>query len=143
MPILRALLGTCVILALCALFSRNRRAISWRIVVSGIVLQIAFGLLIFRTSIGESALASLSDLFSGLLEFSYEGSAFVFGDLGKKESASGLILAFQVLPIVIYFAALMAILYHLGIMQVFIFGLSRLLSKALGVSGAESMAMGN
>jgi CNT family concentrative nucleoside transporter len=131
-----------VILAICAALSRNRRAVSGRVVVVGLLLQALLGLLVFGTTMGAGTLQALTDLFRTVLEFSYQGSAFVFGELGKRaERQDAFSLAFQVLPLVIYFAALMALLYHLRVMQVVIYLLARLLGRALRVSGSESMAV--
>ena len=143
MPIARGLLGIAVLLGLCFALSSARRAIRWRVVVTGIALQVALCLLIFKTTVGHQVLEAVASFFTRLLEFSYAGSELVFGELGKKagDSSLGFVLAFQALPILIFFAALMAILYHLGIMQVVVYGFARALGVLLRVSGAESMAV--
>ena len=141
MDTVRALFGVAVTLGICIALSSNRRAINYRLVLSGIAVQALLGLLVFGTAVGSTALEGLAALFAKLLAFSYEGTGFVFGDLGRADSQSGFILGLQALPIAIYFAALAAILYHVGIMQVVIYGFSRLLSRLLPVSGAESMVM--
>lgn len=141
MDILRGALGVAVILGLCAAFSTDRRAISGRLIMAGLALQILLGLLVFRTSVGESSVQAITEAFTRVLDFSYTGSSFVFGTIGSKDAPGGPYLAFQMLPIIIYFAAIMAILYHLGIMQVVIYLFARLLGHLLRVSGAESMAV--
>jgi CNT family concentrative nucleoside transporter len=128
-----------VILAVCHLLSRNRRAISYRVVVWGLILQLLLGLLVFKTEAGRFCFQKVTDVVVRILEFSYEGSGFVFGSLGKK--GADFSLAFQALPILIYFSALLALLYHLGIMQVVVYAFARVLGKLLKVSGAESMAV--
>jgi CNT family concentrative nucleoside transporter len=139
MQTLRGLLGVLVILAICFALSRNRRAIKCRVVVAGLVLQLLLALVLFRTESGRAVFAGLTVFAEKFLSFSYAGSAFVFGDLGKQGGPFA--LAFQALPIVIYFSAVMAALYHLGIMQVAVYCLGRALGKVLGVSGAEAMSV--
>ena len=141
MEILRGILGVAVVLGLSAALSTNRRAIPYRLIIAGLTLQILLGLFVFNTSLGENSVRAVTDVFTTILDFSYEGSAFVFGAIGRKDAADGPFLAFQMLPIIIYFAAIMAILYHLGIMQVIIYGFSRVLGRLLKISGAESMAV--
>lgn len=142
---MRGILGIAVILAICWLLSRNRRAIPYRVVVSGIFLQVVLGLLVFKTSVGQSVVQGLSDFFRRVLEFSYEGSSFVFGPLGTRDGLASepgaSFLAFQALPIVIYFSALTAGLYHFGILQAVVYAFARVLGKLLRVSGAESMVV--
>jgi len=142
MQALRGILGIVVILGICTLLSRNRRAIKLRVVFWGLVLQLLLGLLIFKTQSGANVFQELANLVRRFLEFSYEGSSFVFGTLGKKAEQGGVYcLAFQALPIIIYFSAVMAILYHLRIMQVVVYVFARILGALLRVSGAESMVI--
>lgn len=139
MSVVRGGFGILVLLTICLLLSRNRRAIPYRIIGVGLLLQIALGLVVFKTTAGAQTLRSLTSGFARLLEFSYAGSSFVFGPLGDK--GEGFVLAFQVLPILIFFAALMAIVYHLRIMQIVVYLFARILGGLLRVSGAESMAV--
>ena len=139
MQIVRGILGIVVILAICVIFSRNRGAIRYRVVIWGLVLQLLLGLLVFKTERGQEFFQNVTNGVVRILEFSYEGSGFVFGNLGKKGSDFN--LAFHALPILIYFSALLALLYHLGIMQVVVYAFARVLGKLLQVSGAESMAV--
>lgn len=97
MDYLRGLLGLVVLISIASLFSRNRRAIDWKLVGIGIVLQIIFGLLITQVGFVASAFQMVSRGFVTFLDFSVEGAAFLFGDLARSES-SGHIFAFQVLP---------------------------------------------
>jgi CNT family concentrative nucleoside transporter len=139
MQVLRGILGIAVILAICLALSRNRRAINLRLVASGVGLQVLLGLLVFKTEAGAALFRALADFVTRVLEFSYAGTGFVFGSLGQKGAPS--CLAFQALPIVIYFSALMAVLYHFGVLQVVVFAMARILGKLLRVSGAESMVV--
>jgi CNT family concentrative nucleoside transporter len=142
MSVARGAFGIVVILAICLLLSRNRRAVSYRIVLGGLLVQIVLGLVVFKTAAGEQALRSLTTAFTRVLEFSYVGSGFVFGPLGTKgDDPNAFVLAFQILPIVIFFAALMAVFYHFRIMQIGVYVVARLLSSLLKISGAESMVV--
>lgn len=140
MEYVRGLIGIAVILGLCILLSTNRRRISYRLIVTGLLLQILLALAVFKTAAGAAVVKAVADGFNTVLEYSYSGSEFLFGSLGKKESAEPF-LAFRMLPIIIFFAAIMAVLYHLGIMQVLIYVLARLMGRVLRVSGAESIAV--
>ncbi len=139
MQLLRGLLGVIVILGICLLLSRNRRAIRIRVVWTGLALQVALAVTLFKTEWGKSGVDWLTRFAEKFLSFSYTGSQFVFGDLGQK--GGGFYLAFQALPIVIYFSAVTAVLYHLGILQVAVWAAGRVLGKILGVSGAEAMSV--
>lgn len=141
MQILRGLLGISTLLGLCYLLSWNRRAIRLRPVVVGLLLQVLLGLLVFKTRAGETFFQELAAFTLRFFEFSYKGSEFVFGPLGKPSEGGVFYLAFQALPILIYFSAVMAVLYHIGVMQVVVYAFSRIMGKLLGVSGAESMAV--
>jgi CNT family concentrative nucleoside transporter len=132
-------LGMMVILATSALFSKNRRAISWRVVAWGLGLQLSIALFVLRTSIGFSMLDKTSRGAVWLLNFSFEGSKFVFGSLGDTKGSLGVIFAFQVLPIIIYIACLSAILYYLRVLPILVKFVGKLMSWLMGTSGAESL----
>src|SRR5918912_1989973 len=109
------LLGLVTMLALAFLFSTNRRAIRPKTVLWGLGLQIAFAIFVLKAEVGRVLFQKAGDLVNKLLSYSYVGSEFVFGDLGKQNDAFN--FAFKVLPTVIFIAAFFAILYHYGIMQ--------------------------
>ncbi|MGQ9591109.1 MAG: NupC/NupG family nucleoside CNT transporter [Planctomycetota bacterium] len=138
MHVLRGLLGVGAILALLWILSRDRRSIDWRLVASALGVHFLLAVLCLETPWGSWVFRELAAAVQRLLEFSYEGSGFVFGSLGSKDAPEAF-LAFRALPIVIYFAALTSILYHFGVLQVAIYGVSRALGFFLRVSGAESM----
>lgn len=115
-----------------------RRNVRWVGIASGLVLLIVFAALSLRTPL-SSVFEWASAAVNALLAFSNKGAAFVFGPL-VTDSRIGFVFAFQVLPTVIFFAALMAAMYYLGAMQVVIRGAGRLLSRWLGTSGAESFS---
>src|SRR5215469_774080 len=136
---LTGLLGIAVILGLAYLFSTDRRAIKLKTVAWGLGLQLALGLFVLRVTSGEWLFEKAGNGAKRLLDFSYVGSAFVFGDLGQQHSSLGLIFAFQVLPTIIFIAAFFAVLYHLGIMQIIIRAAAWIMTIIMGASGAESL----
>ncbi|MBE3653010.1 NupC/NupG family nucleoside CNT transporter [Vibrio navarrensis] len=140
MSILFGLLGVSALLGCAVLLSESRRSINWRTVSRALLMQVGFAALVLYFPWGQVALASLSGAVSGLLGFADEGIAFLFGDL----ASSGFIFAVRVLPIIIFFSALISALYYLGIMQKVIQFLGGGIQKFLGTSKAESLvATGN
>ncbi len=134
---LTGVLGLLVFLSLAYAFSTNRRAIRWRTVIVGLILQLLFAVFVLRVPIGQRIIQAGGDGAKKLLSYSYAGSEFVFGDLGKPGSA--FYFAFQVLPVIIFIAAFFAILYHYGIMQFFIRVAARIMMRFMAASGAESL----
>lgn len=132
-------LGLIVLLALAWLFSTNRKAIRWRVVATGIGLQILFAVFVMRVRWGQRAIAAAGDGARRLLACSFAGSHFVFGEAGAQNSSLGFIFAFQVLPAIIFIAAFFAILYYFGIMQLVIRLIATVMEKTMGASGAESL----
>ena len=133
------LLGLLTMLLLAWLFSTNRRAIRVRTVAWGLGLQILFAFLVLRWSFGRDAMAYAGNGVNRLLSYAFAGSEFVFGEFGKQHSSYGSIIAFQVLPTIIFISALFAVLYHLGIMQIVIRGFAWAMQRTMGISGAESL----
>lgn len=132
------LLGLAVILATAWVFSSNRKAIQPRVLLWGLGLQFVFAFLVLRTDAGF-LFQKASVAVNHLIEYSFEGSKFVFGDkLGVKTDMFGVVFAFQVLPIVIFIASLFSILYYFGIMQIFVKAMAVVMQKVMGTSGAES-----
>ena len=136
---LTGVLGIATILCLAYLFSTNRKAIRLKTIAWGLGLQLALGLFVLRVPSGEWLFQKAGNGAKRLLDFSYVGSSFVFGDLGSDHSSLGLIFAFQVLPTIIFIAAFFAVLYHLGVMQLVIRGAAWLMTVIMGASGAESL----
>jgi CNT family concentrative nucleoside transporter len=132
-------LGLLTMLGLAFAFSTNRRAIRLKTVAWGLGLQLALGLFVLRVKSGEWLFQLAGNGAKKLLDFSYAGSVFVFGELGKQQSSLGLIFAFQVLPTIIFIAALFAVLYHLGVMQLIIRAGAWVMTRVMGASGAESL----
>jgi concentrative nucleoside transporter, CNT family len=132
-------LGLLVMLGLAYLFSTDRRAIKLKTVAWGLGLQIGLAFLVIYWTLGQRLFFRAGAAVTRLLDYSYQGSEFVFGELGKQQSSLGFIFAFQVLPAIIFIAALFALLYYLGIMQVVIRGAAWLMQRIMGASGAESL----
>ena len=150
---LQPLIGLVGILAVAYALSTNRRAISLRIVGWGLGLQVLFALIVLKTEAGIRAFQWLGGKIQDLLHYSVEGSRFVFGPLGDvavwskvMNTALGaeggqyaVIFAFQILPTIIFIAALFAILYYLGVMQVIVRMFAVVMNRVMGASGAESL----
>ncbi len=133
------LLGMAAILGLAYLFSTNRRAIRMKTVAWGLGLQVAFAFVVLDTNIGREVFAVIGAAVTKLLDYSYYGSTFVFGDLGAKNSKLGLLFAFQVLPTIIFIAAIFAVLYYYGIMPFIVKQAAKLMTRLMAASGAESL----
>jgi CNT family concentrative nucleoside transporter len=136
---LTGVLGIAAILGGAYLFSTDRRAIKLKTVAWGLGLQFALGLFVLRVRSGQALFGALGAAAKHLLDFSYVGSTFVFGELGKSDSSLGLIFAFQVLPTIIFIAAFFAVLYHIGVMQIVIRAAAWVMTVIMGASGAESL----
>jgi concentrative nucleoside transporter, CNT family len=132
-------LGMITMMGLAYAFSTNRRAIRYKTVAWGLGLQIAFAFLVMRSDYGRLAFEKLGAGANWLLDFAYYGTSFVFGDLGEKNSPRGFYFAFQALPTIIFIAALFAVLYYLGIMQLIVKAAARVMTSLMGASGAESL----
>ncbi len=133
------ILGLLTMLGLAYVFSTNRRAIRVKTVAWGLGLQIAMAVFVLKVEAGERLFQRLGDGAKHLLDFSYYGSEFIFGELGKQQSSIGFIFAFQVLPTIIFIAAFFAVLYHVGIMQLIIRAGAWVMTTVMGASGAESL----
>lgn len=152
------LLGIATMLGLAVLMSYDRKRIDWKLVASGLGLQTLFGLIVLKTETGRLVFQRVGDLITSLLGFQEQGARFVFGNLvqstvpvsgGPAEGAgmvanTGAYFAFNVLPTIIFFSALMSVMYYLGVMQVIVKGLAFVMQKSLKTSGPETLsASGN
>jgi CNT family concentrative nucleoside transporter len=133
------ILGLVTMLGLAYIFSTNRKAIRLKTVGWGLGLQIVFAVFVLKINIGRTLFQKAGDAVNRLLSYAFAGSQFVFGDLGQQGSHLGFYFAFQVLPTVIFICALFAVLYYAGVMQVVIKGAAWLMTRLMGVSGAESL----
>src|SRR5690349_16969562 len=140
MDILFGLFGLAVLIGIAWLFSLNRRAVDWKLVVTGVTLQIAFASLVLLVPGGRDVFDALGQAFVKVLSFVAAGSNFIFGGL-MDTSKYGFIFAFQVLPTIIFFAALMGVLYHLGVMQFIVRVMAWAITKVMRVSGAETTSV--
>lgn len=132
-------LGIFTFLGIAFLFSNNKKSINWRLVAIGLSIQSSFALLVLKVPMGQIFFAKLGNMVDKLLEFTNEGTHFIFGNLIGNNSI-GFVFAFQVLPTIIFFSALMEILYYLGVMQLIINIISKGLSRLLQTSGAETVS---
>ena len=132
-------LGLITMLGLAYLFSTDRKAIKLKAVLWGVGLQLVFAVFVLKFEIGRLLFEKAGFLVNKLLSFSYIGSEFVFGEIGKKVSLLGFSFAFQVLPTIIFIAAFFALLYHIGVMQLVIRAAAWIMTRVMGVSGAESL----
>ena len=134
------LFGLAVLIGIAWLFSNNKKSVDWKLVATGITLQMAFAALVLLVPGGKDAFDALGNGFVKVLSFVNAGSSFIFGDL-MDTTKYGFIFAFQVLPTIIFFAALMSVLYHLGVMQVIVRAMAWAITKVMRVSGAETTSV--
>ena len=137
----RALIGILAFVAIAWVFSSNRRAISWRVVIGGVALQIALALLLLGVPITAQWFEVFAMFIAKAIGMASAGSEFLFGSLAQSDGPAGFVFAFRVLPVIIYFAAVMALFYHIGLMQRVIAGMAWVMRRTLGVSGAESLSV--
>ncbi|KKQ32693.1 MAG: Nucleoside transporter, NupC family [candidate division TM6 bacterium GW2011_GWF2_37_49] len=136
-----SLLGIVMILGMALLFSRNRRKISIRLVGGAVLMQVLLSFLILKTNVGRDFFIQLSFAFKGLYEFADAGSRFVFGGLADAGGAWGFVFAIKVLPVIVFFGALMSLLYHFGVVQVLVKSIACIIRPILGTSGAETLSV--
>ena len=137
---LRGLLGLTVLLAIAISCSANRKNISWKTVGIGLLIQFILAIGILRVGWIQSIFEAMGKLFVSILDFTNAGSIFLFGDLMNAESY-GFIFVFQILPTIVFFAALTSLLFYLGVIQVVVKFLALALTKVLKISGAESLSV--
>ena len=148
MIFLRALLGVLFFCGLAWLLSEHRRRVSWRLVGLGLALQLGVAWVVLDTGAGQRAFLVAADVARKLIGMTDYGSQMVFGPLADPAvlapvlgAENAFVLAFKALTTIIFFSALMSILYHLGVMQVVVWAIARVMSALMRVSGAESTAM--
>lgn len=150
--LVRGTFGLALLLGIAFLFSNNKKKINWRLVVTGILIQVLFAIFILHSETLRSwffPLGWIKDIINwlgsaivALLGFTMEGAIFVFGKLAINGGADslGFFFAFQVLPTIIFVSALTSVLYYLGILQIVVKGMAWVMAKLLGTSGAESLS---
>jgi CNT family concentrative nucleoside transporter len=134
---LLSVLGLAVFLGLCWAASTRRKSVRWRVVAWGMGLQVLFALLILKTAPGYAVFDWLSGAFARLIGFTDAGAEFVWGHL-YREKTSFVFFLHALMPIV-FFSALMTLLYHLGVMQWVVCGIAKLMQRTMGTSGSETL----
>ncbi len=141
MDILRGLLGITVLILFCLAFSNNRKAVDWKLVGIGLIIQILLALLILKGPGVSWFFEQIAGFFVKLIDYSDAGARFIFGNLTDANNpAIGYIFAFKVLPTILFYSAVSAILYYYGVLQKIIYGMAWFMSRFMGLSGPESLA---
>jgi concentrative nucleoside transporter, CNT family len=138
--VFRGLLGIAAFIGIAYAFSENRRAVPWRLVGAGLLLQIICGVLVLKVDAVRACVDAVGNLFVAILDFNRAGSQFLFGSLITETKSFGYIFAFQVLPTVIFFSALTSLLFYMGLLQKVVYAFAWLMSKTMKLSGAESLS---
>lgn len=154
MDFLRGIFGILVLLSIAFALSKDRKAINWRLVASGLTIQFVFAVFILKGRLLETYFSPLgwpkaffswvSSFFVLVLRFTTDGATFIFGALSFSPGTPGSLgffFAFQVLPTIVFFASLTSLLYHYGILQRVVSVMAKGMQKALGTSGAESLSV--
>jgi len=136
----RGALGMVAILLIAYLFSNNRRAVNWRTVGIGLLLQLCIAVGILKVNFIQKGFDAVGSIFVLILDFTRAGSQFLLGNLLDTQSF-GYIFVFQVLPTIIFFSALTSLLFYLGVIQIVVKAMAWALSKLLNISGAESLSV--
>lgn len=136
---LRGILGIAVLTGILYLFSSKKKQIPWKLVGLGFMLQVVFAVGILHVPFIAVLFDKISSFFVVILDFTKQGSGFLFGGLLDINS-SGFIFAFQILPTIIFFSALTSLFFYLGILQKIVYGLSWVMGKFLKISGAENLS---
>jgi CNT family concentrative nucleoside transporter len=151
--ILFGLVGLILLVGIAWLFSDNKSRISWRLVATGLGLQLLFALFVLKTPWGSLVFDAIGSFFVKVISFTNEGAGFVFGVIADQSQFEqgfpeelrlkgvGFSFAFQVLPTIIFFSSLMSVLYHMGLMQKIVQGMAWVMAKLMRVSGAESISV--
>ena len=137
----RGALGMAVLVLISFLFSSNRKAIKWKTVGIGLALQLLIAIGVLKVPLVKLIFEKIGEVFVSILDFTRAGSKFLFEGLVVDMDTFGFIFAFQVLPTIIFFSALTSVLFYLGIIQKVVRALAWLLTKSLGISGAESLSI--
>lgn len=151
MDYLRGIIGIAVIVLIAWICSANRKRIDWRLVITGLILQLVIAVLVLKVPIVRSGFETIGAAFVRFLSFGLDGAAFLFGDLARNSDAVagarhnlGFLFAFQALPVLIFFSAVTSGLYYLGVLQKIVHVFAWIMAKTMRLSGAESLsAAGN
>jgi CNT family concentrative nucleoside transporter len=138
--VLFGLFGLAVLVGIAFVFSNNKRSVDWKLVLTGVTLQIAFAAIVLKLPGGREVFNAIATGFVKLLDYVREGSTFIFGSLMDSQKF-GYVFAVQVLPTIVFFASLTGVLYHLGVMQKIVKGMAWVITKVMRVSGAETTSV--
>jgi concentrative nucleoside transporter, CNT family len=138
--VIRGLLGMFILIFIAYLFSSNRRAVSWKVVGIGLLVQVSLAFGVLQVPAVQYFFEMVGSIFVVILDFTAAGTEFLFGSFLDTERF-GFIFAFQVLPTIVFFSALTSLLFYLGIIQKIVYGLAWLMTKAMRLSGAESLSV--
>jgi concentrative nucleoside transporter, CNT family len=139
LSILRGIFGLIILFIIGYLFSKNRKAIDWKLVLKGTLLQVVLAILILKVPFVSNIFDFLAKAFARVIEFAHNGALFLFGQ-GDTMPSMMKNFAFWILPSVIFFSALSSLLYYFGILQFVVKGMAWVMKRVLGISGAESVA---
>jgi concentrative nucleoside transporter, CNT family len=138
--VLFGLFGLAVLVGIAFCFSNNKRVVDWKLVATGVALQVAFAAVVLKVPLGRDIFDAIATGFVRLLDYVEVGSGFIFGSL-LDTSKFGVIFAVKVLPTIVFFAALTGVLYHLGVMQQIVKAMAWVITKVMRVSGAETTSV--
>lgn len=136
----RGLLGIVILLGVGFILSRNKKAISWPLILKSLGLQIVIALLVLKVGFVKRGFDGVAFFFQKLLDFSGEGAAFVFGPLVTNTETFGYIFACQVLPTIVFFSGLTSVLYYLNLLQYVVYAFAWVMKRTMRISGVESLA---
>ena len=138
--IFRGFIGIFSIIMICYIFSNNRKKISWKLVFTGLFIQLIFAIAVLKIPFVSSIFQLISDMFIELLQFTKSGAIFLFGETLVNDNRFGATFAFQILPTIVFFSALTSLLFYLGILQKIVYFFAKIIKRLLNLSGAESLA---
>jgi len=138
--LLRGIIGIIFVLSVCYLLSSNKSKVKWNIVLKGLLIQFIFAICILKIPVIEYVFNGVSNIFLSLLNFTKDGSIFLFGETLVNDPSFGAIFAFQILPTIVFFSALTSVLFYLGILQKIVYFFASIMRRTMNLSGSESLA---
>lgn len=138
--LLRGIIGIIFVLGVCYLLSSNKSKVKWNIVLKGLLIQFIFAICILKIPVIEYVFNGVSNIFLSLLNFTKDGSIFLFGETLVNDPSFGAIFAFQILPTIVFFSALTSVLFYLGILQKIVYFFASIMRRTMNLSGSESLA---
>ena len=138
--LLRGIIGIIFVLGVCYLLSSNKSKVKWNIVLKGLLIQFIFAICILKIPVIEYVFNGVSNIFLSLLNFTKDGSIFLFGETLVNDPSFGAIFAFQILPTIVFFSAITSVLFYLGILQKIVYFFASIMKRTMNLSGSESLA---